>query len=119
MAGFVLKDESSNSDEAMAIGVEPDFDFEILAVDPYSDSKWFGENLDQWSVGIEHEFKKCVETIEESVLKEIRKEKIEQWMVPILEKRKNVSETFVVLKQLLEMIQRAKKDNKVILFYGD
>jgi hypothetical protein len=131
MAGFLLdicgKSESNvflrrfqhDSFDDEAVYGTPDFDFAIVAVDPYKDSSWSGKRLMQWGKEVRGQFESCVAHINSQVLEKVRRDKIEPWMAPVIDQKKKSSREYAVLKKLIEMIERAEKNNGTIVFFGD
>jgi hypothetical protein len=102
--------------------ISGDFDFNVLdslGVDPYEDSSWSGLTLEKWAQQVKKNYETCENQIENTVLEQEGKTNIEEWMLPIINKRKELSTEYDFFKRLVNMIEIALKNNGTIVFVGD
>lgn len=108
-----------DSFEKDAICGDPDFNVTVIDVDPYTDSSWSGLKLMKWGKLVRKRYEDCLNHIHQNVLEQVHKNKIESWMSPIVDQQKTLTKEYSVLKKLIEMIERAEKNNGTILFFSD
>ena len=112
----------NNLYEKESISGNPDFDFKVISdldIDPYTDTYWSDTGLETLENKVKKQFIRYEKQIENTVLTNLRKNRVEDWMLPLIDDQRNHSVHIKMIEKLITMIEIAKNNKGTIVFLAD